>query len=138
MTKKKRPRSLFEAIMGDFFSDIESIFEKGFEEGFEGSTGYSVQVTYSGDKPIVRVKAFGNVDKSALKSQLQQQYPGAKIIIEDEKGRVEEVSLIKEISEEEKKRREKEKPKKKEGASFLSMVDKGAKKPLIREIDDSE
>ncbi|MGQ4834668.1 MAG: hypothetical protein ACP6IS_12355 [Candidatus Asgardarchaeia archaeon] len=135
MNKKKKPRSLFDAFFGDFFSDIEALFEGGFGEG---NTGYSIQVVYTDQGQEVRVKTYGEVDKSQLKAQLQQQYPNAKIVIEDEKGNVEEVALIKEITGEEtsKKKRE-EKEKKKETKRKISLFEPSSK-PLIREIKDNE
>ena len=129
--KKKRPRSLFDAFFGDFFSDIESLFEENLGGG---STGYSIQVTYTDHGQEVRVKTYGDVDKSQLKAQLQQQYPNAKIIIENEKGETEEIALIKEITEEKTEKRESKK--KREEKKRKMTIFETESKPLIREIKD--
>ncbi|MGQ4916030.1 MAG: hypothetical protein ACP6IU_14960 [Candidatus Asgardarchaeia archaeon] len=135
MVKKKRPKSFFDEIFGSFFSDFDSLFEKGFT----GSSGYSIQVTYTNEGPVVRAKIYGDADKDAIKAQLQQEYPNAKIIIEDESGKIEELSLIQEIKSEKPIEPEKEKEtatKKKK--SSISLLSSSGSKPLIREIDDNE
>ncbi len=63
-----------------FFDFFEDDFLSSEKSRSAASSGYSISVTYGGDgKPIIRVKTQGNVDKTALKSQLKKKYPDAKI-----------------------------------------------------------
>jgi len=74
---KRRRRTPFD-IFDDFFEDFDEMFEK-FEPG-TSSEGYSISVTYDEyGRPVVHVKTYGNVDKEALRREIEQRYPGAKI-----------------------------------------------------------
>ena len=100
-----------------FFDDFEELFKK-FKRGSGVSTGYSISVVYGPDgKPIVNVETYGNIDKNALRREIERLYPGAKI-----RG-LEEEPIIKEENEEEKRREVREDRK------F---------KPIIWEEDDEE
>jgi len=71
--KRKRGFDLF-----DFDFDKEG-FPFGHEPGKSGS-GYSISVTYDEKgKPVVQVKTYGDVDTAALRKDIKQRYPGAKI-----------------------------------------------------------
>lgn len=80
-----------------FFNEIDEIikrFEVLFDEqeeiyGLEGfgrsfSSRYSIIVTYDDHgKPIVRVSAQGDIDKSEMERYIKERYPNAKIVWED-------------------------------------------------------
>ena len=90
MKDKKRKRGFF-----NLFDEMDE-FMKGFEPETGSGSGYSISVTYDEyGRPIVDVKTYGEVDKKALKKELEKSYPGAKI-----KG-LEEKPLIEEINEDE-------------------------------------
>ena len=96
--KKKNVWDFFESMFEGDLLDLENIPE--------GATGYSIEVTYDGDKPVVRAKTFGNIDKSALVESLRKMYPGAKIIVDEEEeiGQREIRPLTEEEERKEKKR----------------------------------
>lgn len=123
--KRKKPKTIFDEIFGGPFSEIESLLDTSIGQG---QTGYSIEITQKGDEKIIKVKTFGNVNKTALRSELQKQHPDAKIIFEGEKE--EETYLIKEVREEE----EKQKPEKKRETP-LSFEKKS--KPIIKEIKEN-
>ena len=95
MSKKKKKQPIFDPPDEDF--DPFKAFEKKLpKDDFGGGGGYSIQVTYEGDKPIVRVETHGIIDRGELRDRLKKQYPEAKIL-----GLDEEKPLIREIKEDE-------------------------------------
>lgn len=89
MTKKKK--RIFD-IFDEFLQDFESTFKSSAPMG----SGYSIQVTYDEfGRPVVEVETYGEVDKEALRKEIESRYPGAKI-----KG-LEKKPLIEEVNEEE-------------------------------------
>jgi len=85
VVSKKKKRSLIDELFGgSLFGETESFPE----------TGYSISVVQTPEGTKVKAKAGKNTDISALKKQLQQKYPGAKIEIEGGKAK----PLIREIS----------------------------------------
>ncbi|MFX0067749.1 MAG: hypothetical protein ACFFA1_01275 [Promethearchaeota archaeon] len=95
MSKKKKKQPIFDPFDED--SGLFKTLEKGFsKDDFGSGGGYSIQVTYEGDRPIVNVKTHGIVDKVKLRDRLEKQYPEAKIIGLDE-GK----PLIREIKDDE-------------------------------------
>ena len=72
MSKRKKP-----------FSNLFGFDEKDFlfgREPVEGSSGYSISVTYGeSGKPVVQVKTHGNVDVAELRRDIEQRYLGARI-----------------------------------------------------------
>ena len=95
MNKKKKKQPVFDPLDEDF--DLIKAFEKGLpKDDFGGGGGYSIQVTYEGDKPVVNVETHGAIDRGKLSDRLKKQYPEAKIL-----GLDEEKPLIREIKEDE-------------------------------------
>ncbi|MBS7617468.1 hypothetical protein KEJ25_02505 [Candidatus Bathyarchaeota archaeon] len=88
--KRGKRRSFFDEIFGEMEKEFER-FEKFFQESEVGDYGYSINVTESGGKTKVYVKAGKNVDASELKKMLRERYPGAEIIVEGGKPLIEEV-----------------------------------------------
>lgn len=88
--KSRKRRSFFDEIFGDIEEEFER-FEKLFQESEAGDYGYSINVTESGGKTKVYVKAGKNVDVSELKKTLRERYPGAEIIVEGGRPLIEEV-----------------------------------------------
>ena len=89
---RKRKKSLIDELFGDsVFDDFDSMF-KGVEKGRGSQSGHSVSVSQTPQGTKVHAKVGEDADVSALRRQLQRQYPGAQIEIEG--GR----PLIKEIS----------------------------------------
>jgi len=81
------------SVFDDIFDDIEKMLKKfrARERGF--GSGYSISVVYGPDgKPIVNVETYGDVDKEALRREIERQYPNAEI-------RGLDVELIKEVKE---------------------------------------
>jgi hypothetical protein len=95
MERRKR-RSPFDLFDFSSFKEVERLFEESWGE-FErlGSHGYSITVTQTGKKTIVRAKVGRDVDVGRVREELQRSYPGAEIIIEGGKP------LIREVKEEE-------------------------------------
>jgi hypothetical protein len=86
---RKKKRSIMDELLGDsIFNDTKSLF------GTSLGTGYSISVVQTPEGTKVEAKVGKNTDSSALKKQLQQQYPNAKIEIEGGKT----TPLIREIS----------------------------------------
>ena len=83
MPSKKRKKTIFDSIFGDFFED--NIFDET-DELFGGlknaGTGYSMQISQINGEPVVTVKAYGQVDRKALEKELKEKYPNARINIE--------------------------------------------------------
>lgn len=93
MKPQRRRKSLIDELFGgSLFEEMEEVFT-GLPEG-EFSGGYSISVTQTPEGTKVRAKVGKDVDVNALRRQLQQQYPGAKIEIEGGKSE----PLIREIS----------------------------------------
>ncbi|MFQ5711647.1 MAG: hypothetical protein ACE5GD_07700 [Candidatus Geothermarchaeales archaeon] len=79
MDEKKRKRKGLFDVFG--FEDVESLFEDFDVSGGPGGSGYSISVTYDeAGKPVVKVKAHGDIDKAKLREDIERKYPGAKII----------------------------------------------------------
>lgn len=103
----------------------------GFGEDFpfgrepvEGGSGYSISVTYDDKgKPVVQVKTYGDMDVAALRRDLEQRYPGARI-----EG-LERQPLIRIVGEEETRGKARETEKKREARK------KDEKRSLIRVIE---
>lgn len=97
MSKKKKKPTIADPFDEGFelFKDFEKRFLK---DDFSGVGGYSIQVTYEDDRPIVNVETHGNVDKEKLREKLKKQYPKSRIL-----GLDEEKPLIREIVDDEKK-----------------------------------
>ena len=86
---RKKKRSIIDELFGSsIFNETESLFDRSAE------TGYSISVVQTPEGTKVKAKVGKNTDANALKRQLQQQYPNAKIEIEG--GKTE--PLIREIS----------------------------------------
>lgn len=80
---------MIDELFGDpIFNDTEPLFGKSY------GSGYSISVIQTPEATKVKAKVGENTDVSALRKQLQNQYPNAKIEIEG--GR--EEPLIREIS----------------------------------------
>ena len=96
---RKRKRGIF-----GIFDEIEEMF-KEMESSLTrqtGGSGYSIQVTYDETgRPVVRVQTYGNVDKDALRKEIESRYPGAKIIGLEKRPLIEEIT--EETKEEDKK-----------------------------------
>jgi len=86
MPRKKKRSIIDELFGGSIFNDTESLFDKS------STTGYSISVIQTPEGTKVKAKAGKNTDTNALRKQLQQQYPNAKIEIEGEKPLIREIS----------------------------------------------
>ncbi|MFX0097608.1 MAG: hypothetical protein ACFE7E_07595 [Candidatus Hodarchaeota archaeon] len=95
MSKEKKKKTTSDLFDGDF-DPFEAFEKRSPKDDLGGGGGYSIQVTYDGDRPIVIVETHGNVDKGKLRDRLEEQYPKAKII-----GLDEEKPLIREIKDDE-------------------------------------
>ncbi len=88
-TREKRRKSIIDDLFGtSLFEDTERFFEEF------GESGYSISVVQTPEGTKVKAKVGKNADASALRKQLEKEYPNAKIEIE---GGQEE-PLIREIS----------------------------------------
>ena len=86
MSRKKK-RSIIDELFGtSIFNNTESLFDKS------ATTGYSISVVQTPEGTKVKAKVGKNTDTNALKKQLQQQYPNAKIEIEGGKPLIREIS----------------------------------------------
>jgi outer membrane translocation and assembly module TamA len=88
MPRKKKRNIIDELFEGSIFNNTESLFDKS------PSTRYSISVLQTPEGTKVKAKVGKNTDSNALRKQLQQQYPNAKIEIEGGKT----TPLIREIS----------------------------------------
>jgi hypothetical protein len=86
MPHKKKHSIIDELFGGSIFNDTESLFDKSPE------TGYSISVVQTSEGTKVKAKVGKNTDANALRKQLQQQYPNAKIEIEGGKPLIREIS----------------------------------------------
>ncbi|MEM2936885.1 MAG: hypothetical protein QW231_06900 [Candidatus Bathyarchaeia archaeon] len=69
---RRKRRGIF-----DLFDEEDFLFGR---ETLRGESGYSISVTYdSAGKPVVRVETRGEVDVAALRRDIEQRYPGARI-----------------------------------------------------------
>ena len=88
MRRKKKRNIIDELFGGSLFNETKSPFDNS------PTTGYSISVVQTPEGTKVKAKIGKNTDASALKKQLRQQYPNAKIEMEGGKT----TPLIKEIS----------------------------------------
>ena len=86
MSRKKERSIIDELFAGSLFNETESLFEKS------PATGYSISVVQTPEGTKVKAKVGKRTDANALKKQLQQQYPNAKIEIEGSKSLIREIS----------------------------------------------
>jgi len=86
MPRKKKHSIIDELFGGSIFNDTESLFDKS------PKTGYSISVVQTPEGTKVKAKIGKNTDATALRKQLQQQYPNAKIEIEGGKPLIREIS----------------------------------------------
>lgn len=86
MSRKKK-RSIIDELFGtSIFNKTESLFDK------TTATGYSISVVQTPEGTKVKAKVGKNTDANAIRKQLQQQYPNAKIEIEADKPLIREIS----------------------------------------------
>jgi len=87
--RRKKKRSIIDELFGSsIFNDTESLFDNS------PTTGYSISVVQTPEGTKVKAKVGKDADANAVKKQLRQQYPNAKIEIEGGKT----TPLIREIS----------------------------------------
>lgn len=86
MRRKKKRSIIDELFGGSLFNETESLFDSS------PTTGYSISVVQTPEGTKVKAKVGKNTDASALKKQLRQQYPNAKIEIEGGKPLIREIS----------------------------------------------
>jgi hypothetical protein len=86
MPRKKKRGIIDELFGGSIFNDTESLFDKSPE------TGYSISVVQTPEGTKVKAKVGKNTDANAMRKQLQEQYPNAKIEIEGGKPLIREIS----------------------------------------------
>jgi len=86
MPRKKKRSIIDELFGGSLFNDTEPLFDK------PSTSGYSISVVQTPEGTKVKAKVGKNTDANALKKQLQQQYPNAKIEIEGGKPLIREIS----------------------------------------------
>jgi hypothetical protein len=86
MSRKKKRNIIDELFGSSMFNHTESPFDKS------PATGYSISVVQTPEGTKVKAKVGKNTDANALRKQLQQQYPNAKIEIEGGKPLIKEIS----------------------------------------------
>ncbi len=76
----RRRRSPFD-IFDEVFGELDEMFERLREGAIgDGSSGYSITVTYDDSgRPVVHVETYGEVDEDALRREIEERYPGARI-----------------------------------------------------------
>ncbi|MFQ6085048.1 MAG: hypothetical protein ACE5OY_02095 [Candidatus Bathyarchaeia archaeon] len=85
MSRRKK-RGFFDEFFGrDLFKEFERF------EPEELQSGYSVSVSQSGGRTIVRAKIGKDVDQASFREQLEKEYPGAEIVIEGGKPIIREI-----------------------------------------------
>lgn len=103
MRKKKR-----RSILDEFFEGLEGDLSrfKGLEPSMlrELEGEYSVSVTQSGGRTIVRARIGKGVDRAKFRDDLERQYPGAEIIIEGGEPLIKEIGEVEEKTKERKKK----------------------------------
>ena len=85
---RKQKRSIIDELFGG------SLFSKSESQSKSTETGYSISVVHTPEGTKVKARAGKNTNANALKKQLRQQYPNAKIEIEGGSTK----PLIREIS----------------------------------------
>lgn len=91
MSRKKRKSLIDELFGGSVLEDFDSLFE-GFEKGKGRQSGYSISVSQTPQGTTVHAKVGKDIDVTALRRELQQQYPGAQIEIEGGQPLIREIS----------------------------------------------
>jgi len=86
MPRKKKRSIIDELFEGSLFNNTESLFDNS------STSGYSISVVQTPEGTKVKAKIGKNTDANAVKKQLQQQYPNAKIEIEGGKPLIREIS----------------------------------------------
>jgi len=86
MRRKKKHSLIDELFGGSLFNETESSFDSS------PTTGYSISVVQTPEGTKVKAKVGKNADANAVKKQLRQQYPNAKIEIEGGKPLIREIS----------------------------------------------
>ncbi len=76
---KKKKRGFFD----DIFDEFESMFDIPLEGGM---SGYSIEIRSTPNGMEVHARVYGDTDPQKLREQLENMYPGAKIVIETEEG----------------------------------------------------
>ncbi|UCE57679.1 MAG: hypothetical protein JSW19_00250 [Candidatus Bathyarchaeota archaeon] len=84
MSRKKK-RSIIDELFGGSISGMESL-------GESFGSGYSISVVQTPEGTKVRAKVGKNTEVNALRKQLEQQYPNAKIEIEGGRPLIREIS----------------------------------------------
>ncbi len=87
--RRKKKRSIMDELFGGSLFSEEELLPNDFS-----GTGYSISVSQTPKGTVVNAKVGKDTDASALRRQLQQKYPGAKIKIEGGSAK----PLIREIS----------------------------------------
>jgi len=101
-SNKKKRRTIFDAMFGDFFgADVFGEVDELFGGLRNAGAGYSMQVSQINGETVVTVKAYGQVDKKALEKELKEKYPNAKINIELYNEAGERKPVIEELASEE-------------------------------------
>jgi len=101
-SNKKKRRTIFDAMFGDFFgADAFGEVDEFFGGLRNAGAGYSMQVSQINGETVVTVKAYGQVDKKALEKELKEKYPNAKINIELYNEAGERKPVIEELASEE-------------------------------------
>lgn len=91
MPHKKRKSLIDELFGGSVFENFDSLLEN-FEKDKGRQGGYSISVSQTPEGTTVHAKVGRDTDVSALRRQLQQQYPGAQIEIEGGQPLIKEIS----------------------------------------------
>ncbi|MEM1537943.1 MAG: hypothetical protein QXQ28_04090 [Candidatus Nezhaarchaeales archaeon] len=91
--KGSKRKSLFRDLFSSF-DEFDELFESTFKDiqGLEG--GYSIEVTQSAGRTVVKAKVGKDVSVQELRRELEEQYPGAEIIIEGGKPSIEEIGEV--------------------------------------------
>ena len=135
--RRKKRFGFFDDIFSDFFGDFDEIF--GDMGGMGG--GYSISVMQTPEGTIVEATISDDVDVEEFRKQLEQKYPGAKIIIKggrsgkkierisEEKGEGEKKVTIT-LKDEEGETGEESEP------SILDLMSGNKRKPFIKREED--
>jgi len=87
MPSKKKRSFIDDLFGGSIFEEFERLFEEGM-----GESGYSISVTQTPEGTKVYAKVGKDTDVNALRRRLEQQYPGAEIVIEGGQPLIREIS----------------------------------------------
>ena len=82
---RKKKRSIIDELFGGSISGTESL-------GESSGSGYSISVVQTPEGTKVRAKVGKNTEVNALRKQLEQQYPNAKIEIDGGRPLIREIS----------------------------------------------